>query len=156
MLQQRWSEATARERMLVIVMGLVVFCAVLIALLIRPAWQTVLNAPATLVLLEEKLLTMREQAAYLRTVPAVASIVAITPPSAERELASPGATVTETRDAADAAKSTYSINMKGVDSARLAAWLGKSEVQKQLQRLSFTRDTATGRVNGTVVLRSSP
>lgn len=155
MLQQRWNEATTRERLLVLVMAVVLGCAVLIALLIAPAWRTVDTAPATLRLLESKVLVMREQAAYLRTAPTAKSLVTLAPRSAEQELTSPGATVSEKRDDRSSPDAATTIIMNGVESTRLAAWLAKPEVQRQLQYLSFSRDPATGRINGKAVLRIS-
>ena len=154
MLQQRWNNATARERLLVMVTAVFVFCAVLIALLVRPAWRVVQSAPAALSALDAKVLTMRAQAAQLRAAPAAVPVVAASLPSAERELAGPGASVSALRDGAGAGQATTTVNLKGVESARLAAWLAKPEVQKQMQRLSLTRDPATGRVSGSVVLRT--
>ena len=154
MLQQRWNNATARERLVVMVTAVFVFCAVLIALLVRPAWRVVQSAPAALSALDAKVLTMRAQAAQLRAAPAAVPVVAASVPSAERELAGPGASVSELRDGAGAGQATTTVNLKGVESARLAAWLAKPEVQKQMQRLSLIRDPATGRVSGSVVLRT--
>ena len=154
MLQQRWNNATARERLVVMMTAVFVFCAVLIALLVRPAWRVVQSAPAALNALDAKVLTMRAQAAQLRAAPAAVSVVATPLPSAERELAGPGAIVSEARDAAGAGQATATVNLKAVESTRLAAWLAKPEVQKQMQRLSITRDPATGRVSGNAVLRT--
>lgn len=155
MLRQRWNEATSRERLVVIVMALVVFCALLIALLVRPAWRVVQSAPATLNTLDAKVLTMRMQAAQLRVAPAGVPVVTPSSASAERELSSPGATVTEVRDSAGSGQTTTTVNFKGVDSTPLAAWLAKPLVQKQMLRLNVTRDPATGRVTGSVILRTS-
>ena len=98
MLRQRWNDAASRERLAVIVMALVMFCAVLTALLVRPAWRVVQSAPATLNALDAKVLTMRMQAAQLRVAPAAVPVVTPASAAAERELSSPGATVTEVRD----------------------------------------------------------
>ena len=98
---------------------------------------------------------MRTQAAQLRAAPSVA-IPVVTPPSAERELSGPGATVSESRDAVGTPQAATTINLKNVDGARLAAWLARPEVQKQLQRLNLTRDAVSGRVSGSAVLRTSP
>ena len=149
MLHTRWNEATARERLLLIAMALVVGCAVLIAALVRPAWRVVQSAPATLSALETKVLTMRAQAAQLRAAPAVTPAAA--PASAEREMAGPGTSVSEVRDAGHA---TTTVHLKAVDSTRLAAWLAKREVQERIQRLNLTRDPASGRVTGSAVLRA--
>ena len=155
-LQQHWQNATAREKLMVIAMVLVVAGALLFALLVRPAWRTVQNAPTALSALDAKVQTMRSQAAQLRAAPMTAN-VAVTPlPSADRELSGPGATVSETRDAAGTAQAAATINLKNVDGARLAAWLARPEVQKQLQRLNLTRDAVSGRVSGSAVLRTSP
>ena len=150
MLHTRWNEATARERLLLIVMALVVCCAALIAALVRPVWRVVQSAPATLGALEAKVLTMRAQAAQLRAAPAVTPVGAAAPASAERELAGAGASVSEVRDAG---RGTTTVDLKAVDSTRLAAWLAKREVLERIQRLNLTRDPATGRVTGSVVLR---
>ena len=152
MLHTRWNEATARERLLLIVMVLVVCCAVLIAALVRPAWRVVQSAPATLSALETKVLMMRAQAAQLRAAPAVAPAAA--PASAERELAGPGASISEVRDAAGTGRATTTVNFKAVDSTRLAAWLAQRKVQERIQRLNLLRDPASGRVTGSVVLRA--
>ena len=156
MLQQRWNEATTRERLLVMLMAMVAGCAVLITLLILPAWRMVNTAPATLQLLDSKVRLMREQAAYLRAAPAVKSRITLASPSAERELTGPGATVTEKRGDGSSPVPAATITMNGVESTRLAAWLAKPEVQTQLQHLNFSRIPTTGRVNGTAVLRTSP
>lgn len=154
LLQQHWLNATSRERLLVVSMAAVIFFAAVFALLIRPAWRTVQAAPATLNALDNQVLTMRAQAAQLRATPAtgVAPTMAATSPalSAERELASPGATITETRDSAN----ITTLNLKGVEGTRLAVWLSNPALQKRLQRLSVTRDATSGRVTGTVVLRA--
>ena len=151
MLHTRWNEATVRERLLLIAMVLVVCCAVLIAALVRPAWRVVQSAPATLSALEAKVLTMRAQAAQLRVAPAATPVAAAAPASAERELAGAGASVSEMRDAG---RATTTVNLKAVDSTRLAAWLAKREVQERIQRLNLTRDPASGRVTGSAVLRT--
>ncbi len=151
MLQQRWNHATARERLLLIAMVFAVCCAVLIAALVRPAWRVVQSAPATLSALEAKVLTMRAQAAQLRAAPAVTPVVAAAPASAEREMAGPGASVSEVRDAG---RATTTVNLKAVDSTRLAVWLAKREVRERIQRLNLTRDPATGRATGSAVLRT--
>ena len=155
MLQQRWKNATARERLLVIVMCLVVISAALSALLVRPAWRVVQSAPATLNRLDAQVLSMRAQAAQLldrRDGRAAAPVATV--PSAERDLAGAGASVSEVRDAAGTPQATVTIHLKSVDSARLAAWLAKPDVQQQLQRLTLTRDATSGRVTGSVVLRA--
>ena len=154
-LQQHWQNATAREKLMVIAMVLVVAGALLFALLVRPAWRTVQNAPAALNALEAKVQAMRTQAAQLRAAPSVA-IPVVTPPSAERELSGPGATVSESRDAVGTPQAATTINLKNVDGARLAAWLARPEVQKQMKRLNLTRDAVSGRVSGSAVLRTSP
>ena len=61
MLQQHWNNATARERLLIIVMCLVVISAALITLLVRPAWRVVQSAPAALNALDTKVLSMRAE-----------------------------------------------------------------------------------------------
>lgn len=155
MLRQRWNEATSRERLVVIVMALVVCCALLAALLVRPAWRVVQSAPDSLNALDAKVLTMRMQAAQLRVAPAGAPVATSLSASAERELSSPGATVTEVRDAAGSGQTSTTVNLKEVNSTPLAAWLAKPLVQKQMLRLNVTRDPATGRVTGSVVLRTS-
>jgi type II secretory pathway component PulM len=156
MLKQRWMEASARERLLVLMMAAVVLGAVLVALLVRPAWRVVRSAPATLAALDAKVLTMRAQAAQLRNATAAApSSVAASPlQSAERDLKGPGATVAVMRDGSSAAQGATTINLSNVEGARLAAWLAAAEVQRQLLRLNLTRDPATGRVTGTAVLRA--
>jgi general secretion pathway protein M len=156
MLKQRWHEATSRERLLVIVMGVVLCGAVLIALLVRPAWRVVQGAPATLATLDAKVLTMRAQAAALRAAPAAApAAVTVSPiPYAERELKSPGATITVARDAGGPAPGATTISLNAVEGAKLAAWLALPEMQRQLQRLNLTRDPASGRVSGAAVLRT--
>ncbi len=153
MLQQRWIDATARERLLVIAMTLIVLFAVLFALLIRPAWRVLQAAPATLTLLDAKVLAMRAQAAQLRAAPVTTNAVAATLPSAERELSSAGAIVGEVREAASAGQATTTITLKGVESARLGVWLAHSEVQKRLYSLNITRDATSGRVSGSATLR---
>ena len=154
MLHTRWNEATARERLLLIVMVLVVCCAVLIAALVRPAWRVVQSAAATLGALDTNVLVMRAQAAQLRAAPAVTPVGATAPASAERELAGPGASISEVRDAAGTGRATTTVNFKAVDSTRLAAWLAQRKVQERIQRLNLIRDPATGRVTGSVVLRA--
>lgn len=156
MLQQRWNEATSRERLFVIVMGVVLFCAVLTVALVRPAWHVVQSAPATLSALDAKTLIMRRQAAELLTVPATAPVSTTVSAFAERELASPGASVTEVRDNAAPGQTTITVNLKGVESTRFGAWIVKPEVQQQMLRLNLKRDPITGRVTGAVVLRASP
>ena len=153
LLQQRWRDATARERLSVMVMLLVVLGALLVTLLVLPALRVVRSAPATLATLDTKVLAMRAQAADLRAAPAVTPVAISAPVSAERELAGAGATVSEARDSA-AGNTTTTVNLKSVEGAKLAAWLAKPEVQKQLLRLSLTRDAATGRVTGSAVLRA--
>lgn len=156
MLLQRWIDATARERLLVIAMTLIALCAVLFALLIRPAWRVLQAAPATLTALDAKVLAMRAQAAQLRSAPIstnATNAVAVTLPSAERELSSTGATVGEVREAASAGQATTTITLKGVESARLGVWLAHSEVQKRLYSLNITRDATSGRVSGAVTMR---
>ena len=127
-------------------MLLTVLCAVVIALLVRPAWRVVQSAPATLDALDAKVLAMRAQAAQLRAAP-----VAPAPLPAVQDMSGPEATVTEARDAANAG---VTVSLRGVEGPRFAAWLAKPEVQKHMQRLSITRDAKTGRVSGTVVLRT--
>ncbi len=151
MLLQRWKVATARERLLLMVMAVVVGCAVLIAALVRPAWRVVQSAPPTLSALEEKVLTMRAQAAQLRVAPAATPVAAAAPASAERELAGAGASISEVRDAG---RATTTVNLKTVDSTRFAAWLAKREVQERIQQLNLIRDPVSGRVTGSVVLRT--
>lgn len=147
-LQQRWRDTSARERLLLVVMGIVVCTALVTALLIRPAWRTVREAPARLTVLDTQILQMREQAAQLRVAPAGVntSTAAV---SAERELAGGGASITERRDG----NTAITVEFKGVDSAKFAAWLAKAQVSQQLQRLSVTRDAASGKVSGSAVLR---
>ncbi len=154
LLQQRWRDATARERLSIIVMLLVVVGAVLVALLVMPAWRVVRSAPATLTSLDAKVLAMRAQAAELRAAPAATPPSVSAPLSAERELAGAGASVSEARDTVPG-NITTTVNLKNVEGARLAAWLAKPEVQKQLLRLNITRDAATGRVTGSAVLRAT-
>jgi type II secretory pathway component PulM len=156
MLKQRWIEASARERLLVLVMAAVVFSAVLVALLVRPAWRVVRSAPATLAALDAKMLNMRAQAAQLRSATAAATAPVAASPlqSTERELKGPGATVAAARDGASAAQGATTISLSNVEGARLAAWLAAAEVQRQLLRLNLTRDPTTGRVSGTAVLRT--
>ena len=154
-LQKLWNEATSLRRLVIIVMTLFGLCALLIALLVRPAWRVVQAAPANLSALDTKVLTMRMQAAQLRTAPAVAPVAIPSPASAERELASPGTTVTEVRDAAGEGQATTTVNFKEVESTRLAAWLAKPEMQIQMLRLSLTRNPATGRATGSAVFRTS-
>ena len=151
MLHTRWNEATARERLLLIAMALVVCCAVLTAVLVCPAWRVVHSAPATLSALETKVLVMRAQAAQLRAAPAVTPVAVAAPASAEREMAGPGASVSEVRDAGHA---TTTVHLKAVDSTRLAAWLAKREIRERIQRLNLTRDPANGRVTGSAILRT--
>lgn len=151
-LQQHWKNAAARERLLIIVMCLVVTCAAIVALLVRPAWRVVQSAPATLDALDARVLSMRAQAAQLRAGPSASDATVL--PSAERDLAGPGATITESRDAAGTPQAAVIVTLKAVESGRLATWLARPEVQKQLQRLTLTRDPASGRVTGSVVLRT--
>lgn len=152
MLIQHWNNASARERLLIVMAALFLCGALLFALLVRPAWRAVRDAPATLQALDAKVMTMRTQASQLRAAPAAAPVVATPAVSAERELAGPGASVSETRDAAGPGAVT-TVTLKDVDGTRLSAWLARPEVQKQLQRLNITRDAASGRVTGTAVLR---
>ena len=158
MLQTRWNVATSRERLIVIAAALFVLAALVFALLVRPASRTVLGAPAALHALDAKINTMRTQAAQLRAAPAAvtASATIVTAALAERDLAGVGATVYEVNDSSQNAGGGSTVTVKGVDSARFAAWLAKPDVQRQLQRLTITRDAASGRVTGTIGLRKTP
>lgn len=155
--QKYWQHATARERLLIALMAFVVLAALVFALLLRPAWRTVRSAPATLTTLDAQLLTMRERAAQLRATSAGAAgtssaqtgATAAQPISAERELAGPGAAVTEDRGA-----SGISIDFKNVDGARFATWLAHPAVRTQLQRLDIVRDRISGKVSGSAQLRA--
>jgi general secretion pathway protein M len=155
MLQQRWNEANARERLLIIVMGMALCLAAIFVLLVRPAWRTVQTAPAALSALDAKVLSMRAQSAYLRSAPtAVPATTALSasPLQSAEQLKGNGATVTIARDTASAG--TANVNLISVEGTRLAAWLATPEVSSQLQRLNLTRDPATGRMSGAIVLRS--
>jgi type II secretory pathway component PulM len=148
MLTRYWNSASARERLMLAVMVLFVCGALLFAVLVRPAWRLVRDAPATLQTLDAKVLAMRAQAAQLRAAPAALPTVATQPVSAERELSGPGATVSEARDSSGAT----TVTLKNVDGAKLGAWLARPDVQKQLQRVSVTRDATSGRISGSMVL----
>jgi general secretion pathway protein M len=155
MLQQRWNEANARERLFIIVMGLVLCLAAVFVLLVRPAWRTVQTAPAALRALDAKVLSMRAQSAYLRSAPTAISATApaaASPLQSAEQLKGSGATVTIARDTSSAATAT--LNLTSIEGARLAAWLATPEVSSQLQRLNLTRDPASGRLSGAIVLRS--
>ena len=121
MLTRYWNSASARERLMLAVMVLFVCGALLFAVLVRPAWRLVRDAPATLQTLDAKVLAMRAQAAQLRAAPAALPTVATQPVSAERELSGPGATVSEARDSSGAT----TVTLKNVDGAKLGAWLAR-------------------------------